>query len=86
LIHRYVRSPKRIDPTTAYVFLGGSRDDNNWSDEWDEKLGKEIMERCCALAPELGRPEDLQVISKNIGLRRKFILLEGDEWVLEGSC
>jgi D-amino-acid oxidase len=80
-LDRYVRSPKRIDPTTTYVFprplgggviLGGSRDDGNWSDEWDEKLGKEIMERCCALCPELGKPEDLQVISKNIGLRRKF--------------
>ncbi|OAK97580.1 FAD dependent oxidoreductase [Phaeosphaeriaceae sp. SRC1lsM3a] len=78
VISRYVRSPKRIDPTATYIFprplqggviLGGSRDDNNWSDEWDEQLGKEIMERCCTLCPELGRPEDLQVISRNIGLR-----------------
>lgn len=29
------------------------------------------MKRCCELCPELGRPEDLQIISKNIGLRRK---------------
>jgi len=79
---RYQRSPKRIDPTVAYVFprplgggviLGGSRDENNWSDEWDEELGKTIMQRCCELCPELGRPEDLQIVSKNIGLRRKFI-------------
>jgi D-amino-acid oxidase len=80
--HRYVRSPKRIDPTTAYVFprplgggviLGGSREENDWSDVWDEELGKDIMKRCCELCPELGRPEDLQVISRNIGLRRKFV-------------
>lgn len=77
---RYVRSPKRIDPNTAYVFprplgggviLGGSRQENNWSDEWDEELGRYIMKRCCELCPELGKPEDLQVISRNIGLRRE---------------
>ncbi|CAO2657814.1 Nn.00g070740.m01.CDS01 [Neocucurbitaria sp. VM-36] len=75
----YFRSPKRIDPTTTYVFprtlgggviLGGSRQDNDWSAEWDESLGQDIMRRCCELCPELGRPEDLQIISKNIGLRR----------------
>jgi D-amino-acid oxidase len=65
------------------VILGGSRDDGNWSDTWDEQLGKDIMERCCALCPELGRPEDLQVISKNIGLRRKFIFLKGMGRVVE---
>jgi|TARA_R110002003_G_C690724_1_gene25398 hypothetical protein len=54
------------------VILGGSRQDNNWSDEWDETLGQDIMKRCCELCPELGKPEDLQIISKNIGLRREF--------------
>ncbi|KAH8723211.1 hypothetical protein GQ44DRAFT_828411 [Phaeosphaeriaceae sp. PMI808] len=77
-LNKYLRSPARIDPTTAYVFprplgggviLGGSRQENNWSDEWDEELGQDIMKRCCELCSELGRPEDLQVISKNIGLR-----------------
>jgi D-amino-acid oxidase len=80
LIDRYIRSPARVNPTTAYVFprplgggviLGGSRQENNWSDEWDENLGNDIMKRCCELCPELGRPEDLKVISKNIGLRRE---------------
>ena len=56
------------------MILGGSREDNNWSDVWDEELGQKILQRCCALCPELGKPEDLQVISKNIGLRRKFLL------------
>ncbi|KAI4909921.1 hypothetical protein J4E85_011418 [Alternaria conjuncta] len=72
------RSPKRIDPTTTYVFprplgggviLGGSRQDNDWSEEWDEELGQDIMKRCCELCPELGKPEDLQVIGRNVGLR-----------------
>ncbi|KAL7780214.1 hypothetical protein CFE70_010236 [Pyrenophora teres f. teres 0-1] len=75
---KYFRSPKRIDPTITYVFprplgggviLGGSRQDNDWSDEWDEELGQDIMKKCCELCPELGKPEDLQVIGKNVGLR-----------------
>lgn len=54
------------------MILGGSRQDNDWSEEWDEQLCQQIMQRCCALCPELGRPEDLQVIAKNVGLRREF--------------
>ncbi|KAF2470995.1 nucleotide-binding domain-containing protein [Lindgomyces ingoldianus] len=74
----YFRSPKRIDPLTTYVFprplgggviLGGSRQDGNWSEEVDMELAKEIMDRCCKICPELGRVEDLQVISHNVGLR-----------------
>jgi D-amino-acid oxidase len=77
----YFRSPKRIDPTTTYVFprplgggviLGGSRQDGDWSAEIDMELGKDIMKRCCELCPELGKVEDLQVISHNVGLRRKY--------------
>ncbi|RMZ67425.1 FAD dependent oxidoreductase [Pyrenophora seminiperda CCB06] len=73
--NRYFRSPRRIDPSTTYVFprplgggviLGGSRQDNDWSDEWDEELGQDIMNRCCELCPDLGRPEDLQVIARNL--------------------
>ncbi|OSS53068.1 hypothetical protein B5807_02063 [Epicoccum nigrum] len=74
----YFHSPKRIDPTTTYVFprtlgggviLGGSRQDNDWSNEWDPELEAQILERACKLAPELGKPEDLQIIGRNIGLR-----------------
>lgn len=78
---RYYRSPKRIDPTTTYVFprtlgggviLGGSREDNNWSNEWDSELEAQILESACKLAPELGKPENLQIIARNIGLRREY--------------
>ncbi|KAF2627503.1 nucleotide-binding domain-containing protein [Macroventuria anomochaeta] len=77
----YYSSPKRIDPTTTYVFprtlgggviLGGSRQDNDWSNEWDSELEAQILERSCKLAPELGKPEDLQIIARNIGLRREY--------------
>jgi D-amino-acid oxidase len=58
------------------VILGGSRQDNDWSAEWDEELGQDIMKRCCELCPELGKPEDLQVIARNVGLRRmSFVML-----------
>ncbi|USP79165.1 D-amino-acid oxidase [Curvularia clavata] len=75
---KYFRSPHRIDSTVSYVFprplgggvvLGGSRQDNDWSPEWDEALGQDIIKKCCKLCPELGKPEDLQVIARNVGLR-----------------
>lgn len=80
---RYYRSPKRVDPTITYVFprtlgggviLGGTRQDNDWSDKWDFEIEAQILQKSCELAPELGRPEDLQIISRNIGLRRKSLL------------
>ena len=86
--HRYFHSPKRIDPTTTYVFprtlgggviLGGSRQDNDWSNEWDPELEAQILERACKLAPELGKPEDLQILGRNIGLRRKHSIQKARE-------
>ncbi|KAI8181107.1 hypothetical protein K4K54_002498 [Colletotrichum sp. SAR 10_86] len=74
----YFRSPRRVDNDTTYVFqrplaggivLGGCREDGNWDKNVDPELAKKIMERCCALAPELGRPEDLKVIKHGVGLR-----------------
>lgn len=74
----YFRSAKRIDPTTAYVFprplgggviLGGSRQDNDWGADIDMELAQVIMKRCCDLCPELGRVEDLKIISHGAGLR-----------------
>jgi hypothetical protein len=76
----YFRSPRRVDNDTTYVFpryptggvvLGGCRLDNDWSGEVDETLADDIMRRCCALAPELGKPDDLKVIYHAVGLRRK---------------
>jgi len=77
----YIRSPKRVHKDTTYVFprplgggviLGGSRQDGDWSAEVDMNLAKEIMEKCCKLVPELGKPEDLKVLGYGVGLRRKF--------------
>jgi D-amino-acid oxidase len=77
----YFRSPQRVNKDTTYVFprnpgggviLGGCRFDNEWSGEVDLEFAEDIKRRCCALAPELGKPEDLKVISHSVGLRRKF--------------
>ncbi|KAH8895259.1 FAD dependent oxidoreductase [Thozetella sp. PMI_491] len=74
----YFRSPRRVDNDTTYVFqrplgggivLGGCREDGNWSGEVDIEFSKDIMRRCCALAPELGRLEDLKIIRHGVGLR-----------------
>ncbi|KAF2755753.1 putative D-amino acid oxidase [Pseudovirgaria hyperparasitica] len=78
LEHMYLRSPKRVDSDTTYVFprnpsggviLGGCRIDNDWSDKIDIDLAEDIKRRCCALAPELGKPEDLKVVYHCVGLR-----------------
>lgn len=77
----YFRSPQRVNKDTTYVFprgphngvvLGGIRLDNDWSGEVDLELAEDIKQRCCALAPELGKPEDLKVIYHGVGLRREF--------------
>ncbi|KXH56400.1 FAD dependent oxidoreductase [Colletotrichum nymphaeae SA-01] len=74
----YFRSPRRVDNDTTYIFqrplaggivLGGCRQDGNWDKEVDPELTKTILERCCALAPELGKPEDLKIIKHGVGLR-----------------
>ncbi|KEQ90822.1 hypothetical protein AUEXF2481DRAFT_9098 [Aureobasidium subglaciale EXF-2481] len=74
----YFRSPQRVNKDTTYVFprgphngvvLGGIRLDNDWSGEVDIELAEDIKQRCCALAPELGKPEDLKVLYHGVGLR-----------------
>ncbi|KAK1454800.1 FAD dependent oxidoreductase [Colletotrichum melonis] len=74
----YFRSPRRVDNDTTYIFqrplaggivLGGCRQDGNWDKEVDPELTKTILQRCCALAPELGKPGDLKIIKHGVGLR-----------------
>jgi glycine/D-amino acid oxidase-like deaminating enzyme len=74
----YFRSPRRTHPNTTYVFprgkhggivLGGCRVDNVWEGEVDLEFAEDIKRRCCALCPELGKPEDLKVIKHGVGLR-----------------
>jgi glycine/D-amino acid oxidase-like deaminating enzyme len=80
----YIRSPKRVDPDTTYVFprplgggviLGGSRQDGDWSAEPDMELAESIMRKCCALCPELGKVEDLKVLGHGVGLRLEWFSL-----------
>jgi D-amino-acid oxidase len=79
----YFRSPQRVNKDTTYVFprgphngvvLGGVRLDNEWNGDVDLEFAEDIKRRCCALAPELGEPEDLKVIYHGVGLRREFEL------------
>lgn len=74
----YFRSPARTHSDTTYVFprgkhggiiLGGCRVDNVWKGEVSLEFAEDIKRRCCALAPELGKPEDLKVIKHGLGLR-----------------
>jgi D-amino-acid oxidase len=79
----HFRSPQRVNKDATYVFprlpgggviLGGCRIDNSWDGEVDLEFAEDIKTRCCALAPELGRPENLKVIHHGVGLRRRFLL------------
>lgn len=58
--------------TTGGVILGGCRQKDNWNGEAELAFAEVIKARCCALVPQLGRPEDLRVIKHGVGLRRKF--------------
>ena len=57
------------------VILGGCRIDDDWNGEVDLVFAEDIKRRCVKLAPELGRVEDLRVLSHGVGLRREFFLL-----------
>ncbi|KAL2069527.1 hypothetical protein VTL71DRAFT_14206 [Oculimacula yallundae] len=78
LTRMYFRSPQRVNKDTTYVFprnpgggivLGGCRFDGEWSGEVDLEFAEDIKRRCCELAPELGRPEELRVLQHGVGLR-----------------
>ena len=84
----YFRAPHR-DADATHIFprgkngmggiiLGGCRQKNNWNAEVDLEFAEEIKQKCCALVPQLGKPEDLKVIKHGVGFRRKclFCLLQ----------
>jgi len=59
-------------PLGGGIIIGGVRLDGELNETLDASRTERIKQRACQLCPELGRPEDLQVISQNVGLRRKF--------------
>lgn len=78
LQRQYARSPARTSKEATYIFprnpgggiiLGGCRQKGVWNEKIDLKLAEEIKIRCCKLAPELGKPEDLKVLMHGVGLR-----------------
>lgn len=82
LTRMYFRSPQRVNKDTTYVFprnpgggviLGGCRFDGEWDGEVDLEFAEDIKRRCCELAPELGRPEELKVLQHGVGLRRESL-------------
>jgi D-amino-acid oxidase len=75
----YFRAPDRGGEATHLfprgerggVILGGCRQKDDWNGEADLEFAEDIKRRCCALVPQLGRPEDLKVVKHGVGLRRK---------------
>ncbi|CAG9985016.1 unnamed protein product, partial [Clonostachys byssicola] len=74
----YFRSSQRLGSHSTHVFprgkdggviLGGCRLNGDSNEEFDSAIGQSIKERCCALVPELGRPEDLRIIKQGVGFR-----------------
>ncbi|RSL82439.1 hypothetical protein CEP51_005179 [Fusarium floridanum] len=71
------RSDHRLGTYNTHVFprgedaaiLGGCKFNDDWSGAFDLEAGEEIKRRCCALVPELGKPEDLKVLAQGVGLR-----------------
>jgi hypothetical protein len=53
------------------VILGGCRQKDNWDGGVDLAFADVIKQRCCALVPQLGQPENLKVVKHGVGLRRK---------------
>jgi hypothetical protein len=48
--------------------------DGVWDGEVNLDFAEDIKRRCCALCPELGKPEDLKVLKHGVGLRRELTL------------
>ncbi|KAJ9361527.1 hypothetical protein DTO027B9_688 [Paecilomyces variotii] len=56
-------------PLGGGIIIGGVKIDHDWDDKPDMARAERIKERACQLCPELGRPDQLQVLSHNVGLR-----------------
>ncbi|GAM40402.1 hypothetical protein TCE0_039r12729 [Talaromyces pinophilus] len=75
----YFRAPHRdADATHIFprgkdgmsgVILGGCREKDNWNGEVDLEFAEVIKQKCCALVPQLGKPENLKIIKHGVGLR-----------------
>jgi D-amino-acid oxidase len=60
-------------PLGGGIIIGGVRLNNEWDDSFDHSLTDRMKQRAYQLCPELGKPEDLQVVRCNVGLRRKYL-------------
>lgn len=60
-------------PLGGGIIIGGVRLDDDHDETLDPARTERIKQRACQLCPDLGRPDDLQVISQNVGLRRKYL-------------
>ncbi|KAI5306076.1 hypothetical protein KEM56_002302 [Ascosphaera pollenicola] len=56
-------------PLGGGIIIGGIKVDGEWSDAIDQKRIEIIRERACQLCPQLGKPDELQIIRHNVGLR-----------------
>ena len=54
------------------VILGGCRGDGDWNTKEDPELTEQIKKHAVELCPELGKVEDLKVLSVGVGFRRKL--------------
>ncbi|WRZ89222.1 FAD-binding oxidoreductase [Streptomyces sp. NBC_01007] len=85
-IHEWLVSTDPATGTTTYVFpqpdrlvLGGTTDDDDWSQVPDPKVAAEIVGRCAALRPEitgarvLGHRVGLRPVRDTVRLEREFL-------------
>ncbi|KAH8703488.1 putative D-amino acid oxidase [Talaromyces proteolyticus] len=56
-------------PLGGGVIIGGMSIQDRWDETYDPSLAERTKQRACQLCPELGKPEDLQIIRHNVGLR-----------------
>lgn len=60
-------------PLGAGVIIGGVRLGRDADPTPDMALAARIKQRACELCPQLGKPDEVQVIRHNVGFRREFL-------------